>query len=272
MDSVGLYFKDVSRIEKKPVNEIALVEKMQKQKGDCQVRNKLIEINLRLVIWIAAKYKGRGVSFLDLIQEGNMGLIRATERCEYKNLRYKFGTYARWWIKDEILKNIAEQGGSIYITPWIAKAISRLFRAVYSLLQEKKREPNVSEIAKRMRTSEKRVKEILIIAQEPASLDALIEEGGGMSLRDVIKDDKPTPFEIVARILLKEHINNLLNSLTRREKRVLELRYGLFYNRAHTFLEIAKKLGSSKPRMHETTKKALAKLRHLSGGLEDFLY
>lgn len=274
MDFVGTYFGEVGWIDFRNDKERrALLKKM--QKGDRQVRNELIKANLRLVIFIAKEYMGRGISFSDLIQEGNIGLIKAAENCNYKNLKYTFGTYAKWWIRSGILREIAEQAGPICLTPYIAKAVNKLSKMVHELSQEKKREPNLSEIADRMRISESRVKEIFRIAQETVSLDAPAAEiEVDINLVDIIEDKNSlTPFEAATRILLKERLSKLLDTLTRQEEKVLELKYGLSHHQTHTLKEISKKLGKTQKEIQEIEARALRKLRHPSRSmkLEDYL-
>lgn len=272
LDSVDIYFREVKRINFLDDKERAsLVAKM--RKGNRQIRNKLVEINLKLVIEIAKKYIGRGVPLLDLIQEGNMGLIKAVEKCDYKK-KYKFSTYARWWIIGDINREIAEQAGPICFTPCMVKLINKLFRVVHDLSQEKKREPNLSEIANRMRTSQNRVKEIFRIAQEQVSLETLVGKEKDSRLGDFIEDkDSPTPFEVATNILLKERLGDILDSLTRQEERVLELKYGLSGHKPHTLEEIGQELGQTPEKIQEIETRALRKLRHPSRSrkLEDYL-
>ncbi len=272
LDSVNMYLGEVRRIDfLNDKEKITLVKRV--QKGNRQVRNKLVEINLRLVIKIAKGYVERGVPFLDLIQVGNMGLIKAVEKCDYKK-KYKFSTYARWWIIGNIEKEIAEQAGPVRFTRCMVKLINKLFRIIYELSQEKKREPNLSEIAGRMRTSENRIKEILRIAQEPASLETPAGKEKDSQLRDFIEDkDSLAPFEIATRILLKEQIGRLLDTLSRQEERVLELKYGLSGHRPHTLEEIAKILGQNREKIQEIETRVLRKMRHPSRSreLEDYL-
>lgn len=271
MDSVGMYFKDLSRIKFLNDEEMkALAVKM--QKGNRHLRNKLIKINLKLVIYIAKEYRGRGVSFSDLIQEGNMGLIRAVEKFDCKK-GYKFSTYAKGWIRWRIFKEIAEQARPICFTLYIEKACNKLSKATHELLQEKKREPNLNEIADRMGIPEGKVKEISRIAQEPVSLDASAEEEGDRNLGDFIKDSSLTPFKAATHTLLKEKLSDILDTLAYREKRVLELMYGLFGYRPHTWEEIGKELGYCQGTINNIKERALRKLRHLSRsrGLEDYL-
>jgi len=274
VDFAGTYFGEVGRINFRSDKERkALVKKM--QKGNRQLRNELIEINLKLVIFIAKEYKGRGLPFSDLIQEGNIGLIKAAENCDYKNLKYKFGTYAKWWIRNEIFRAIAEQARPICFTCWIVKTINRLFGISHELWQELKREPELDEIANKMRISEKKVKDMLRIAREPVSLDdPAEEEEGNRSLEDFIEGkNSPTPLKIASRILLKEQISNLLDTLTYQEKRVLELTYGFSHHQTHTIEEIAQRFEKSQWKVKEIKRTALRKLRHTNRNrkLEDYL-
>ena len=272
MNSVETYFGGVRRINILSDKErMSLEEKM--QKGNRQIRNKLVEINLKLVINIAKEYRGRGVPFLDLIQEGNMGLIRAVEECNYKT-KYKFSTYAKWWINEAINREIAEQAKSICFTPCMVRTINKLFEIVHDLSQKLKREPNLNEIANGMRTSENRVKRILRIAQEPVSLETPVGKEKDNRLGDFIEDkDSPTPYEIALRIFLRENLDNLLDTLTYREKRVLELKYGISDCRPHTLEEIGQELGQTREKIQEIETRALRKLRHPSRSreLEDYL-
>lgn len=273
VDSVETYLGEVRRIKFLDDKErIALAEKM--QKGNRQIRNKLVEINLKLVIYIAKGYKRRGVSFLDLIQVGNMGLIKAVEKCDYKK-KYKFSTYAKWWITGNIEKEIAEQSGPIRFTRGMVKTKNKLSKIVQNLLQELKREPNPDEIANRMRTSENRVKEILRIDQEPASLETPVGREEDNRLGDFIEDKGSlTPFEATTRVLLKERLSDILDTLTRQEERVLKSKYGLSgHHKTHTLKEIAKKLGKTQKEIQEIETIALRKLRHPSRSreLKDYL-
>lgn len=277
MDSVGIYFREVGRINDK--ERVDLAKKM--QKGNRRIRNRLVETNLKLVVKIAKEYKGRDISFSDLIQEGNLGLLQATEDYDwdnnrYKNWRGKFSTFAKWWIRNGIFEAIAEQSRPIRLTPWWINGINNLRRVVQGLFQELKREPRIKEIADKMETSEKRVNSILRIFQEPISLDApAAREEEQRDVRDFIEDEESsTPFNIVAFILLKERISELLNTLTYREKRVLELRYGLFGHKPHTLKEISRELSYRQPKtIHKIEVRALNKLRHHDGsrGLKDYL-
>ena len=262
MDSLGIYFGEVRRINFLSDRErTALAEKM--QEGNRQVRNKLVEINLRLVISMAKKYTGKGVPLLDLIQEGNIALIKAVERCDYKK-KYRFSTYAKWWINEAITREIAEQARPICFTPCMVKTINKLFRIVHDLSQKLKRKPNINEIASKMRTSENRVKGILRIAREPISLETPIGEEDSR-LGDFIEDkDSPNPFEIAIRVFLKEQIGSLLDTLTHQEKRVLELKYGISDCQPHTLEEIGQEFGKALEEIQEIETIALRKLRHPS--------
>jgi len=226
-----------------------------------------------LVITIAKEYTGKGVSFLDLIQEGNMGLIRAVENCKYINQRHEFASYAKLWIRQEIIKAIAEQAKPICYTSYVVITTNKLFKISDELWQELKREPKINEVADKMKFSKNRVKEILRIAyQKPVSLETPTGEGDNC-LGDFIEDNSPTPFEIVIRALLKERLSDILDTLTRQEERVLELKYGLCNCQLHTLEEIAKKLGQNREKIQEIETRALRKMRHPSRSreLEDYL-
>lgn len=272
IDPIGIYFGEVRRINFLTDKErTSLAEKM--QKGNRQIRNKLVEINLRLVINMAKKYIGRGIPLLDLIQEGNIALIRAVEECDYKR-KYKFSTYAKWWIDEAITRAIAEQAGPICFTPCMVRIINKLFCIIHELSQKLKREPNINEIAIKMRTSENRVKKILRIAQEPVSLETPVGKEKDNRLGDLIEDkDSPTPFEVATRALLKEKLSDILDTLTCQEERILELKYGLSDCQPHTLEEIARILGQTQEKIQEIETRALRKLRHPSRSreLEDYL-
>jgi len=253
------------------------------QKGNRQIRNELVETNLKLVKKIANEYVGRGVPLLDLTQEGNIGLIKAIEKFGYKRFKSErekkqhfgsFKIYANWLIREKILSLIAYQSGLISLKKTLMKTINRLFGISYELWQGLKRDPRINELADRTGISKKRVKYLLGIEyQQPISLNVQALEGDSDFVELIEDRDSPTPFEIVVRILLKEHINNLLNSLNHQEERVLKLRYGFYNSEAHTREEIAKKFGLSQSKVRRTEIIALRKLRHHSRGrgLEDYL-
>lgn len=272
IDSVETYFGEVRRINILSNKErIALEEKM--QKGNRQIRNRLVEVNLKLVINLVKEYRGRGIPFLDLIQEGNIALIRAVEECDYKR-KYKFSTYAKWWIEEAITRAIAEQGRPICFTPCMVKTINKLFCIVHELSQKLKREPNINEIAIRMRTSENRVKGILRIAQEPVSLETPVGKEKDNRLGDFIEDkDSLTPFEAATHALLKERLSDILDTLTCQEERVLELKYGISGCQPHTLEEIGRELGLTREKIQEIETRALRKMRHPSRSreLEEYL-
>lgn len=283
MNPVRVYFGDVGRINPSDSDEKTTLEK-KRRRGNRQIRNRLVEVNLKLVKKIANEYVGRGVPLLDLIQEGNVGLIKAVEKFGYKRFKSEhekkqylgsFRIYANWPVREKILSIIADQAGLICLKKTVMKTINRLFGTSYELWQELKRYPRINELADRTGTSEKRVKYLFRIEyQQPISLDVQAVEGGS-DLVELIEDkDSPTSFEVVFRAILKKRVNNLLTTLTHQEKMILGLRYGFYDSETHTREEIAKKSGLSQSKIRRTEIIALRKLRHHSGGgeLEDYLY
>ena len=275
-DPVKIYLKEIGRV---PLltseEEIQLAEKMSSgnEKDAKKARKRLAEANLRLVVSIAKKYVGRGMSFLDLIQEGNMGLIKAVEKFDYTK-GFKFSTYATWWIRQAITRAIADQARTIRIPVHMVETINKLIRVSRQLLQELGREPTPEEIAKEMNMPEDRVREILKISQEPVSLETPIGEEEDSHLGDFIQDDNvPVPADAAAFTLLKEQLVEVLDTLTDREQKVLRLRFGLDDGRARTLEEVGKEFNVTRERIRQIEAKALRKLRHPSRSrkLKDYL-
>ncbi|MDR3565178.1 MAG: RNA polymerase sigma factor RpoD [Negativicutes bacterium] len=271
-DPVRMYLKEIGRV---PLltgeEEIVLAKRM--EQGDEEAKRRLAEANLRLVVSIAKRYVGRGMLFLDLIQEGNLGLIKAVEKFDY-NKGYKFSTYATWWIRQAITRAIADQARTIRIPVHMVETINKLIRVSRQLLQELGREPNPEEIAKEMDVSVERVREIMKIAQEPVSLETPIGEEEDSHLGDFIEDqDAPAPAEAASFMLLKEQLEEVLETLTPREEKVLRLRFGLDDGRARTLEEVGQHFGVTRERIRQIEAKALRKLRHPSRSkkLKDFL-
>ena len=271
-DPVRMYLKEIGRVPLLSADEeIALAKRM--EAGDEEAQKELAEANLRLVVSIAKRYVGRGMLFLDLIQEGNLGLIKAVEKFDY-NKGYKFSTYATWWIRQAITRAIADQARTIRIPVHMVETINKLIRVSRQLLQQLGREPSPEEIAEAMEISVERVREIVKIAQEPVSLETPIGEEEDSHLGDFIEDqDAPAPAEAASFMLLKEQLEEVLDTLTEREERVLRLRFGLDDGRARTLEEVGQNFGVTRERIRQIEAKALRKLRHPSRSrkLKDFL-
>ena len=271
-DPVRMYLKEIGRVPLLSADEeIALAKRM--ESGDEAAQKELAEANLRLVVSIAKRYVGRGMLFLDLIQEGNLGLIKAVEKFDY-NKGYKFSTYATWWIRQAITRAIADQARTIRIPVHMVETINKLIRVSRQLLQQLGREPSPEEIAEAMEISVERVREIMKIAQEPVSLETPIGEEEDSHLGDFIEDqDAPAPAEAASFMLLKEQLEEVLDTLTEREERVLRLRFGLDDGRARTLEEVGQNFGVTRERIRQIEAKALRKLRHPSRSrkLKDFL-
>ena len=271
-DPVRMYLKEIGKIPLlKPHEEVELARRM--HEGDELAKQRLVEANLRLVVSIAKRYVGRGMLFLDLIQEGNLGLIKAVEKYDYKK-GFKFSTYATWWIRQAITRAIADQARTIRIPVHMVETINKLIRVSRQLLQELGRDPKPEEIAKEMDMTEDKVREIMKIAQDPVSLETPIGEEEDSHLGDFIPDDDaPAPAEAAAYSLLKEQIEDVLGSLNEREQKVLKLRFGLEDGRARTLEEVGKEFDVTRERIRQIEAKALRKLRHPSRSkkLRDYL-
>ncbi|MFO1443433.1 RNA polymerase sigma factor RpoD [Bacillus sp. Bva_UNVM-123] len=271
-DPVRMYLKEIGRVDLLSAEEeIALAERI--EDGDEEAKRRLAEANLRLVVSIAKRYVGRGMLFLDLIQEGNMGLIKAVEKFDYRK-GFKFSTYATWWIRQAITRAIADQARTIRIPVHMVETINKLIRVQRQLLQDLGREPTPEEIAEDMDLTPEKVREILKIAQEPVSLETPIGEEDDSHLGDFIEDqDATSPSEHAAYELLKEQLEDVLDTLTDREENVLRLRFGLDDGRTRTLEEVGKVFGVTRERIRQIEAKALRKLRHPSRSkrLKDFL-
>ena len=271
-DPVRMYLKEIGKVSLLSADEeIELAKRM--EKGDEAAKKRLAEANLRLVVSIAKRYVGRGMLFLDLIQEGNLGLIKAVEKFDYRK-GYKFSTYATWWIRQAITRAIADQARTIRIPVHMVETINKLIRVSRQLLQELGREPTPDEIAEEMDMPVDRVREILKISQEPVSLETPIGEEEDSHLGDFIQDDNvPVPADAAAFTLLKEQLVEVLSTLTDREQKVLRLRFGLDDGRARTLEEVGKEFNVTRERIRQIEAKALRKLRHPSRSrkLKDYL-
>ena len=271
-DPVRMYLKEIGKVPLLTAEEeIELAQKM--EEGDEDAKKRLAEANLRLVVSIAKRYVGRGMLFLDLIQEGNLGLIKAVEKFDYRK-GYKFSTYATWWIRQAITRAIADQARTIRIPVHMVETINKLIRVSRQLLQELGREPSPEEIAEEMDMPVERVREILKISQEPVSLETPIGEEEDSHLGDFIQDDNvPVPADAAAFTLLKEQLVEVLGTLTEREQKVLRLRFGLDDGRARTLEEVGKEFSVTRERIRQIEAKALRKLRHPSRSrkLKDYL-
>ncbi|MBL4951368.1 RNA polymerase sigma factor RpoD [Neobacillus sp. OS1-32] len=271
-DPVRMYLKEIGRVNLLSAEEeIELAHRI--EQGDEEAKRRLAEANLRLVVSIAKRYVGRGMLFLDLIQEGNMGLIKAVEKFDYRK-GFKFSTYATWWIRQAITRAIADQARTIRIPVHMVETINKLIRVQRQLLQDLGREPTPEEIAEDMDLTPDKVREILKIAQEPVSLETPIGEEDDSHLGDFIEDqDATSPSEHAAYELLKEQLEDVLDTLTDREENVLRLRFGLDDGRTRTLEEVGKVFGVTRERIRQIEAKALRKLRHPSRSkrLKDFL-
>ena len=271
-DPVRMYLKEIGKVPLLSAEEeIELAQRM--EEGDQEAKKRLAEANLRLVVSIAKRYVGRGMLFLDLIQEGNLGLIKAVEKFDYRK-GYKFSTYATWWIRQAITRAIADQARTIRIPVNMVETINKRIRVSRQLLQELGREPTPEEIAEEMNMPVDRVREILKISQEPVSLETPIGEEEDSHLGDFIQDDNvPVPSDAAAFTLLKEQLVEVLGTLTEREQKVLRLRFGLDDGRARTLEEVGKEFNVTRERIRQIEAKALRKLRHPSRSrkLKDYL-
>ena len=271
-DPVRMYLKEIGKVPLLSAEEeIELAKRM--ELGDMVAKQRLAEANLRLVVSIAKRYVGRGMLFLDLIQEGNLGLIKAVEKFDYRK-GYKFSTYATWWIRQAITRAIADQARTMRIPVHMVETINKLIRVSRQLLQELGREPSPEEIAEEMKMPVEKVREILKISQEPVSLETPIGEEEDSHLGDFIQDDNvPVPADAAAFTLLKEQLGEVLDTLTEREKKVLTLRFGLDDGRARTLEEVGKEFNVTRERIRQIEAKALRKLRHPSRSrkLKDYL-
>ena len=271
-DPVRMYLKEIGRVPLLTAEEeIEIAQRM--EQGDEEAKKKLAEANLRLVVSIAKRYVGRGMLFLDLIQEGNLGLIKAVEKFDYRK-GYKFSTYATWWIRQAITRAIADQARTIRIPVHMVETINKLIRVSRQLLQEYGREPTPDEIAKSMGISESKVREIIKIAQEPVSLETPIGEEEDSHLGDFLEDESAlAPAEAASHALMKEQLWDVLETLTPREEKVLRLRFGLDDGHQRTLEEVGKEFQVTRERIRQIEAKALRKLRHPSRSkkLKDYL-
>lgn len=271
-DPVRMYLKEIGRVQLLSAEEeIQLAHRI--EEGDEEAKQRLAEANLRLVVSIARRYVGRGMLFLDLIQEGNMGLIKAVEKFDYRK-GFKFSTYATWWIRQAITRSIADHGRTIRIPVHMVETINKLVRVSRGMLQEFGRDPTPEEIAAEMGLTVEKVQEIMKISQEPVSLETPIGEENDSRLGEFIEDqDAPEPAEAAAFELLKEQLEDVLDTLTEREESVLRLRFGLDDGRSRTLEEVGKEFGVTRERIRQIEAKALRKLRHPSRSkrLKDFM-
>jgi RNA polymerase primary sigma factor len=270
-DPVRMYLKEIGRIPLlKSEEEVALAKRA--EKGDLEAVEKLVQANLRLVVSIAKKYVGRGLSLLDLIQEGNIGLIRAVEKFDWQK-GFKFSTYATWWIRQAITRAIADQARTIRIPVHMVETINRYVRTHRKLMQELGRDPSPEEIAREMGIEVDKVREIVKVSQEPTSLEAPVGEEKDSTLGDFIPDEEVRPEDAASHELLKAHVGEVLDTLNDRERKVLRLRFGLEDGRQRTLEEVGKEFGVTRERIRQIEAKALRKLRHptRSKKLRDYL-
>ncbi|WP_019240995.1 MULTISPECIES: RNA polymerase sigma factor RpoD [Bacillus] len=271
-DLVRMYYKEIGHVELiSGEKEIELAQRI--EEGDLEAKQHLVEANLRLVVSIAKRYVGRGMTILDLIQEGNMGLIKAAEKFDYRK-GFKFSTYATWWIRQAITRSIADQARTIRIPVHMIETINKLIRVQRQLHQDLGREPSPEEIGEEMDLSPEKVREVQKVAQEPVSLETPIGEEEDSNLGDFIEDqDATSPSEHAAYEMLKEQLENVLDTLTDREENVLRLRFGLDDGRTRTLEEVGKVFGVTRERIRQIEAKALRKLRHPSRSktLKDFM-
>ena len=271
-DPVRMYLKEIGKIQLlNPEEELRLAVRM--AQGDEKARQRMVECNLRLVVSIAKRYVGRGMLLLDLIQEGNLGLLKAVEKFDYTK-GYKFSTYATWWIRQAITRAIADQARTIRIPVHMVETINRVIRTAHALVQSLGREPSAEEIAREMKLDVSKVEEVLKIAQEPVSLENPIGEEEDSYLGDFIQDEKASqPAEVASYSLLREQLEQVLQTLTPREEQVLRMRFGLVDGKSHTLEEVGKEFDVTRERIRQIESKALRKLRHPSRSkkLRDFL-
>ena len=271
-DPIRMYLKEIGKIKLlTPEEELEIAKKM--SEGDEDARRRMSEANLRLVVSIAKRYVGRGMQLLDLIQEGNLGLMKAVEKFDYTK-GYKFSTYATWWIRQSITRAIADQARTIRIPVHMVETINRVLRTSHAMVQQLGREPTTEEIAKELHLEVSKVEEILKIAQEPVSLETPIGEEEDSHLGDFIQDDEASqPQEEASYTLLREQLEEVLSTLTSREEQVLRMRFGLTDGKPHTLEEVGKEFDVTRERIRQIESKALRKLRHPSRSkkLRDFL-
>ncbi|MBQ9467481.1 MAG: RNA polymerase sigma factor RpoD [Clostridia bacterium] len=272
-DPVRMYLKEIGKVPLLSGEREMELARLMEEEGDEQAKQELVEANLRLVVSIAKRYVGKGMSFLDLIQEGNLGLMKAVEKFDYHK-GYKFSTYATWWIRQSITRAIADQARTIRIPVHMVETIHKVARVSRQLVQENGRDPSAEEIAKAMKMSPEKVREIMKIALDPVSLETPIGEEEDSHLGDFIEDsDSPAPQDAVSYVMLREQLNEVLRTLTPREEQVLKLRFGLDDGRTRTLEEVGQVFNITRERIRQIEAKALRKLRHPSRSkrLKDYL-